>query len=681
MENNLVKSLNKIKSTINENDQVVWACQASTKTYEEASNKLTFRCDQLTKEIARMVDEIKEFQPQVEILEKCVDVQNETLKISQQSLLTHRLYKKCVEEKLTEFEKEADTLVQDYSKKYQLRKEELERTNPMYKTLEEKRTELQKCKIECLILQQKISQRKQINEQKHEIQRKLFYSDMVSFAAAWLRRDRILREFEEVKQKEKECMIRLLEIKESFKMKQKMGYSRKDNKVPRIEFPKNNVKNDTAAMPGKNQINDLKLFEKSPTTNPFYELTNLLEEKKCTLPDTVKTDSRKTLAPSNYQQKTEFNSTHSKVRILENKIITPPSVQAKPIETLTKEERGKAIEAKLQKVVRNFNRNLSRRHSQHTLKTLKSDLQNGKITDQPQEEKLVPMEGVENSNSQKETGATQDLANLKILSQDMNENVLNLISQESTNNPESTLKKFKYSPERKLSLLNKQDSTQEEKTGGNLFGMTSLRKSQNVPKSPIIDTKNNQEFLQRTTNNSFKKSEAATFLKTPHFTMKSGANPFRSPFASEKHKQESNNFSGKPGTNNHPFKSNSAPLDVLQNLRNDVNNVFKKPTDTGVVFANQEQAHVETMATRTNNALHSEEKSVKPSEFNDENDFFNMGGQYNFGNVTQFSQNLNESVDYETVWSPPEADFAKSPPTENAIFSFGKSSTGFEIKF
>ncbi|KAG5892864.1 hypothetical protein JTB14_022184 [Gonioctena quinquepunctata] len=666
MENDYIKSLNKIKSTINENDQIVLACQASTQSYNKAMEKLKYESERLTKDIVRIDGQIEEFKPQVAILEKCVEVQNETFKLTQESILTHRLYNKYLEENLKEHKKKVETMTEEYSLHYQQCREKLEQ-NPAYQYLLQKRIELKKCKIDCLMLQQKIIQRKKINKQKIDIRRKLFYANIISFAEAWLkRRDMlaVMKEYEEVKEKEKQCMIKYLEMKE--KMKQKISFSRKETEVPQIEFSEN--RKNEIPITGQLHKNEPKPSDKR-ISNPFYEIKDLLEENNFTPPESVKVSDSYTGSKNDFS-KAMFNPTYSKVRILKNKTIKLPDESKISLETTSKEETSKAIDAKLQKVIQNFNRSLYKQNNNKSPKRNKGKLQNSQKSICSQEEKSNKIEI--NENSQQGTGASQELENLNI-SQDENNPLLNLVSQESTGNSQSKLKKFKYAPEENLPFLSK---TVTDKNG---FQPSALKSTLHMnkgggPKSPPKVL--NKENLQKAANPEFKKDETNSFIRNSPFSMSSGKNTFGGPFTKEKSKNFSNtsNFSASTVTNKFLKANSNSSFPQTSKNDNNVNNIFKKPEASGVV-AN----HEKNISITGENIANSEEKATEHNVSIDENNFFSMGGQYNFGNIKQFSQNPNESGDdYDVAWSPPVTDFAETSPVENqSLFSFGQSNAAF----
>ncbi|KAG5870098.1 hypothetical protein JTB14_013729 [Gonioctena quinquepunctata] len=571
MENDYIKSLNKIKSTINENDQIVLACQASTQSYNKAIEKLKYESERLTKDIVRIDGQIEELKPQVAILEKCVEAQNETYKLSQESVLTHRLYKKYLEENLNEHKKKVETMTEEYSLYYQQCREKLEQTNPAYQTLLQKRIELKKCKVDCLMLQQKIIQRKKINKQKIDIRRQLFHANIVSFAKAWLKRREMLavmKEFEEVKEKEKQCMIKYLEMKE---MKQKNSFCRKETKVPQIEFSENH-KNEIP-ISGRLHENEPKPSDER-ISNPFYEIKDLLEENNSTPPESAKVSDSNTEC-KNYFSKAMFNPTYSKVRILENKTIKLPDESKISLETTSKEERSKAIDAKLQKVIQNFNRSLYKQNSHKSPERNRGKLQNSQKSICSQEEKSNKIEI--NENSQRGTGATQELENLNI-SQDENNPLLNLVSQESTGNVQSKLKKFKYAPEENLPFLSK---TVTDKNG---FQPSALKSTLHMnkgdgPRSPPKVLNSDKGNLQKAANAGFKKDGTNSFIRNSQFSMSSGKNTFGGPFTKEKPKNFSStsNISASTVTNKFLKANSNSSFPQTSKNNNNVNNIFKKP--------------------------------------------------------------------------------------------------------
>lgn len=83
--------------------------------------------------------------------------------------------------------------------------------------------------------------------------------------------------------------------------------------------------------------------------NPFGDLQTLIDESDHVFSQPLETFNVDTPVLT----KPSFNSNHSKVLVLENKIV-------KPVDA-TKEERSKAIEAKLKKITKSLRKNISQR--------------------------------------------------------------------------------------------------------------------------------------------------------------------------------------------------------------------------------------------------------------------------------------------------------------------------------
>lgn len=170
--------------------------------------------------------------------------QVDSLPLNQQSLINQRLYKKHLTEKVRQYQEETDRIIDEYSRYIEDCKEKFKLTNPTYKILQAKRTELKQNKIRCMDLERKIIELKDVNKQKMEIKQKLFYSDIVEFIQNWMNRRKHLETVEllrEATMKEREYMLKLTEATEMLKRKQADRFLRNQTgsfNIPHIEVKK-----------------------------------------------------------------------------------------------------------------------------------------------------------------------------------------------------------------------------------------------------------------------------------------------------------------------------------------------------------------------------------------------------------------------------------------------------------
>ncbi|KAJ8974273.1 hypothetical protein NQ317_019812 [Molorchus minor] len=162
----ILRPINKIKTSINENDQLLWQCQSSTKCYTTATERLIEKCENIRKEIRKLEEEILEMDPQTDILASCYQVQLENLTLNQESLVIQKLHKKCIENSIKKHKDDAHQATEEYSQHIKKCKEKLEIGNPIYKSLQAKKVELLKSKIGCMELTKKISKAKGLNKEK-----------------------------------------------------------------------------------------------------------------------------------------------------------------------------------------------------------------------------------------------------------------------------------------------------------------------------------------------------------------------------------------------------------------------------------------------------------------------------------------------------------------------------------
>ncbi|CAH1155563.1 unnamed protein product [Phaedon cochleariae] len=677
MANDLLKQINKIKSTISTNDQIVWACQAATKCYTDEISHLKDEEERLMKDICKIDEQIKESKPLIGILEKCSELQNDTLKISLESLVTHRLYQKCVEENINKHKKECDLLIGEYSEHIEQCKTKLEHTNPLFKILQEKRTELKKSKIQCLDLQQRLKRRKVINEQKLRIQKQLFYADIVSFAEAWLDQKKYLdaiKEYEVVKHQERELMIKLMELTEELRVKDKMAYVTKDTStfIPQIQFSKNSI-DDGSINNNKNTANTAN-YEK-PSVNPLKDLEVLLKENNFGQSGPIKKVGTTTGYSNKNNHLTDNSYIPTKVRILENKTLKPPHPH-QPVIALSKEERSKAIDAKLQRVMQNFSRSMSRQNSQRISKSYQ--IPNGNLkgindVTSPEEADKEPIEEMNKS----QTGATEGLENMNILSQETRMAMV-LLSQDSVkgSSAEANLKKFKYPTDNYSKEANKKvENTNSDCENGILQKMD-------------VDDRQQKHGILNT--NLFKMNDGNAFGKNGQFSMNLGGSNPGNIFKNDINNTlpESNVFPmHTSGTNGifQPMRNTSSfsqPFKMNDNKENNPNkNVFKVPE---AASANNlpSQPNQNTTINSSDSSVSTNLKDSQNLPLHEETNFFSMhGAHYNFGNtMTQITENPNDS--YEMAWSPPATDFSnKSFMDTNPLLPFGQSNTTFGFSF
>ncbi|KAJ8974274.1 hypothetical protein NQ317_019813 [Molorchus minor] len=202
-------------------------------------------------------------------------------------------------------------------------------------------------------------------------------------------------------------MRKLMNVTEELKKKQEEGcYKRNTNlRVPQIEvsididitvnknslqFPKNDI-----------SINNAVKIKKTDKLEPFADIKAMLE-KQDAISVNIKKFENQTAA-----KLLEFNANKSKIRILENKTIYPPQQVENLTMVQSKEKRSKAIAEKLQKVVQNFNKSISRQNSKKHV-----DEQKLFRTDTPTAKMGVDKDNVQYGAS---SGATQELLNMKFL--------------------------------------------------------------------------------------------------------------------------------------------------------------------------------------------------------------------------------------------------------------------------
>lgn len=157
-----------------------------------------------------------------------------TIKNGYESITYHRLYKRTILDNVQKQKDEQDRILKAYQENIDSVKEGLELSTPKYKLLKEKRIELQQFQIRCMQMKQKIEERRKINQQKMEIQKKMFYAQIIALAKAWIeRRDYLatMEKFEELSTQEREWMIKVMDSTEQLKQKKKMRKLNEDNCV------------------------------------------------------------------------------------------------------------------------------------------------------------------------------------------------------------------------------------------------------------------------------------------------------------------------------------------------------------------------------------------------------------------------------------------------------------------
>lgn len=147
-----------------------------------------------------------------------------------------RRYKLMLKDHVEKQKQEHENIVKDYQEHIDSVRLTLEKSSPQYQLLQEKKAELKRSKVRCLMLEASIKERKKINKQKMVIQQKLFYNQIVGFAQAWLDRkkyEETAKKLDEITVLEREWMDKVMHSKEELQNKQKMINSRKDNvRVP-----------------------------------------------------------------------------------------------------------------------------------------------------------------------------------------------------------------------------------------------------------------------------------------------------------------------------------------------------------------------------------------------------------------------------------------------------------------
>lgn len=162
------------------------------------------------------------------MLDESYETQRWMSRLIFQSILVHRSYKKLLEKIVKEREDERDRIKNEYDQQFQNIKEKLQKTNPMYQMVHEKRCELKKCQIRCRLLESKIVQ----NRTNLEKKKMAFYEQFVSLARRWLaKRDhlRMVQEVSDLKKQEVELIKKVTETQENLKKKQETAYTRRDS--------------------------------------------------------------------------------------------------------------------------------------------------------------------------------------------------------------------------------------------------------------------------------------------------------------------------------------------------------------------------------------------------------------------------------------------------------------------
>lgn len=121
-------------------------------------------------------------------------------------------------------------VLEDYKQHCNSVKSDFIEASVTYKIKREKEIELKKVKFRVMMLQKKIKERKQINEQKKQIRQKLFYNFWIKFAKAWLDNKKYnedVQKLQEVAVKEKELMQKYFESSEQLKKAQRLATLRK----------------------------------------------------------------------------------------------------------------------------------------------------------------------------------------------------------------------------------------------------------------------------------------------------------------------------------------------------------------------------------------------------------------------------------------------------------------------
>ncbi|KAJ8917852.1 hypothetical protein NQ315_010765 [Exocentrus adspersus] len=420
----LLNSINKIKSSVNEKDEVLWEFQAAEKCYSETTEKLRDECDQLSREIKELDDEIAEIEPQIKTLSLKNEVEVESLPLNQEGLINQQLYKNLFSEKIKTYQEDADKIIDEYEQHIQNCKEKLELTNPTCRILQAKRTELKQCKIRCMDLQQKIVDLKRINRDKIEIRRKLFYSDIIKLVQYFVFKRKYLnaiRDLEEETKKEKEYLKKLSDITELLKQKDMRMHltKQRDLPMPQMEFSASQTRINTNAAEAKEK-------DKTQVNNVLsFDIKTMLERADENITNVTR---------SNPNQKLIYNSNNAKVRILENKTIKLAQDPEKPYGVaVSKEERNKQIEAKIQKVVQNFNKSISRQNSKKSIVLSQKKSQTDKATDNRdstlrRECKLS--QGLQSSVFES-SGATQAIQSLNLKSEEKSKRETFVMSQEA----------------------------------------------------------------------------------------------------------------------------------------------------------------------------------------------------------------------------------------------------------
>lgn len=226
MEDQSVNSMNKIASMVNEKTQILWKNEAHIKFYETKCNETEKEIEKIIEEIKSVYSDIERTKPEIEQLEYCFNSQTEAIIINHQSLINQELYLKNLEEKSAELREKYGQILHEIEEKAKQYEETLKNSNDLYKVLVEKQIRLKKCEINCLEMQQRSKDLRDMHKKQREIKEKIFYNDIVKFAE-WVSNENRLKQRQCNEKLEQQSKMKEREaLKQSLKVEEKSKFSK-----------------------------------------------------------------------------------------------------------------------------------------------------------------------------------------------------------------------------------------------------------------------------------------------------------------------------------------------------------------------------------------------------------------------------------------------------------------------
>nr|CAH7722039.1 unnamed protein product [Callosobruchus chinensis] len=359
----------------------LWKSKGEEEAYAEEQKTLKILQNVLRKRISEVERETKGLEPLVKVTENTLESLKQALEMNSMSVIIHNEHEKCVVDQVKKIKETTNDILDAYCKHIDECKEELENNNPNCKILHDLSIQKRKVKLDCLVLEEKV---KQI-QYRNRVLKDVSCKQIVDFSKTWL--DRRLFEkkkniLNKLKLEKKNWLRKLMEVTETSKFNQKMRYIKDTmytTKAPQIKFSQpTDTKPPVDKKPDTEKNKPDKKAPANDPKNPFNELELLLENSE-QFKQTKTSNVAQNFLNNTSVTRTIIKADNSKVLILDNQLLT-----SKMKRTLTKEERSKEYDARLQKVFTNLKRKIFHQPSAEVPRTQPSNA-NADVK-QPQQE-------------------------------------------------------------------------------------------------------------------------------------------------------------------------------------------------------------------------------------------------------------------------------------------------------